>query len=434
MARELICNVYNYQWTTVGSGGSGSIPTPAQVDTWLARIKDCGFTAIAINERLSAFTGTSWNFWSTNALVGSSETILHRLEASGLKILLRIWADLPDATIRAAISEAYGPECIGPDFDGYALNAYAPKSAQALAAMASALMDQGVYDAIDWIVVGWDGTGEVDDVRGFVGQPTLTRPARPAAEGISRTAVATGRAVAGPRTVRINDATEAMGIMFRAVSAELGNSKPIGCMRGSAWQNQPKRRTLPYFPDETFAQSNDANQCPNAWVIGSAPTWSGPFYPSPYEHPQQEAVCFSCDLIRGTGTQHGVLEADVLGFSEMDPGLGDFDDISEEIVRRATWCYERGVSFMFTHWVYSSSAPANITGLNVWQDTISDSIVPLLDEEDLPLLSPIQTAPFLVDGTNLNNCNYIADAVGYWRTAGGALDSSVPLAFAYALA
>ena len=432
MARELICNVYNYQWTTVGSGGSGSIPTPAQVDTWLARIKDCGFTALAINERLSAFTGTSWNFWSTNALVGSSETILHRLEASGLKILLRIWADLPDATIRAAISEAYGPECIGPDFDGYALNAYAPKSAQALAAMAAALKDQGLYDAVDWIVVGWDGTGEVDDVRGFVGQPTLTRPARPAAEGISRTAVATGRAVAGPRIVRINDANEAMGIMFRAVCAELGNSKPIGCMRGSAWQNQPKRRTLPYFPDETFAQSNDANQCPNAWVIGSGPTWSGPFYPSPYTgHEQEEAVCFSADIIRGAGMQQGVLEADVLGFSGMMPG-GTEEAIKAEMVVRAGRCLERDVGLMFAHWVYESSG-VDFTGLDVWQETISDGIAPLLDELNRPSLTPVAADPFLVSAANLNNYDYIADAVDYWRTAGGAPGTSVPLAFAYTL-
>ena len=432
MARELICNVYNYQWTTVGSGGSGIIPTPAQVDTWLDRLNDCGFTALAINERLSAFTGTAWNFWCTNALVGSSETILHRLEASGLKILLRIWADLPNATIRAAIREHYGPECIGPDFDGYALNVYAPKSADALADMAAALKAQGIYDAVDWIVVGWDGTGEVDDVRGFIGQPTLTRPARPAAEGISRTAVATGRAVAGPRIVRINDANEAMGIMFRAVCAELGNSKPIGCMRGSAWENQPKRRTLPYFPGETFAQSNDANQCLLSWVIGEDPSWSGPFYPSPYTgHEQEEAVCFSADIIRGAGMQQGVLEADVLGLGTMEPG-GDLEALQAELVTRAGRCYERGVSFMFTHWVYESSDP-DMSGLNRWQSTISGDIVPLLDELNLPTLAPVSADPFLVSAANLNNYDYIADAVDYWRTAGGALATSVPLAFEYAL-
>jgi len=221
--------------------------------------------------------------------------------------------------------------------------------------------------------------------------------------------------------------------MFRAGSAELGNSKPIGCMRGSAWQNQPKRRTLPYFPDETLAQSNDANQCLLSWVIGEDPSWSGPFYPSPYAgHEQEEAVCFSADLIRGAAMQQGVLEADVLGFDRMIPGITE-EGIKAEMVARAGRCYERDVSFMFTHWVYQSTSP-NLTGLNLWQSTISGSIVPLLNEESRPTLTPIPAAPFLVNETNLNNYNYVGDAVDYWRTAGGALDASVPLALAYALA
>ncbi len=59
--------------------------------------------------------------------------------------------------------------------------------------------------------------------------------------------------------------------------------------------------------------------------------------------------------------------------------------------------------------------------------------MPLLDELNLPTLAPVSADPFLVSAANLNNYDYIADAVDYWRTAGGALATSVPLAFEYAL-
>lgn len=415
--REFICNVYGYEWDKyfdpatetwkyiVGQGQSFS----DCVDAMITRIEDCGFTAVAVNEQPVWNQSGEWDFFTNREISGPGDTILTRLTDSGLKILLRVWA-LVRTDQLAHIAEAYSPNCAGPRRDGhYCLNTYEPKSAELLSDMGEALVQAGIYDCANWVIVGWDDTGEVDDIRNFTPPGLLNQRLRPVREGAQQIVRASAgeRQPAPARTVRIHDANEAIEIMYSAIRRKLGDSKPIGCMRGSQWHAQPVRRNVPQAIGETAGQSNDANQLSD----GACQNYG---FRTPYL--QRDALRFSCDLLRGMDLQFASVEAD--GF--YNPGAvppsvmstmvppdppRPYDATTKEpwateIRQRARICFERGLSFQMTHFDYRA--------LGVW-NTPSGPV----DDATLSAIAALRSTPLLdVHGTPVEGAYAAPAAAG----------------------
>jgi hypothetical protein len=366
----------------------------------LDRILDCGFTAVAVNEQPIWDERGNWRFFTIQDLTQTpGDCILKRLQDNGLSILLRVWG-LAREDQKEHIAQTYSPNCLGPQRGtNYCLNSYEPKSADLLREMGTQLISQGIYDYADWVVVGWDDSGEVDDVRnlpevGLMNQ--LLSPVRPQWDTIARTPLTVPRQPAGARTDRINDANLAIEVMFSALRAALGDSKPIGCMRGSQWHNQGARRTLPPAIGETASQSNDGNQLTESSTGGYG------FNASP--DLQRDSLRFSCDLLRGMNLDFACVEVDGSyeqpnaadrPLSKMVPpepvqmyGGDDKDPWIAELYARAELCFRRGVSFQMTHWDYRT--------LGIWntattpQHKVLTDIEPLRTSTLLELGAPVE--------------------------------------------
>lgn len=432
--REFICNIYGYEWLGA-PGGSGAFPNATQVNNWIGVLQGCEFSAVGFNE-LVLFSGPStWNLWGSRTVAGDPQarTILEMLRDAGLKVLLRIWAGVHESALTAVAAE-YGAECIGLNRDPeanhvWSLNVYRNGSLRLLTDFVAAIKNEGVYDAADWVSVGWDDSGEVDDIQAFAGRPTLTRPVRIGGSTIERTEPAPARAPASGRAVRIHDANEAIGIFLAAALNELGSSKPIGCMRGSCWHVQYDRRNLPFFPDETLAQTNDVNQLSN-----DACSYAG-FTSSPV---QREALAFACDILRGSGASFAVEEADALNsnFEHMEPPTlphpSPFDEDEQvglriEVKERSLLAFGRGIHVMFTHFPFGYLAD---TGDFPWSETCQ-VIAGSSERTDDPL-TPVGTVAQEVTGDNQET--YIGDAIDTWQAApAGSETASKPVSFRFSL-
>lgn len=431
---EFFVHMYYYDW-----GNSTS------VNNWLDLFDDCGFTGVAITEDLHSYDrfeldpDKRWKFVVTSPLTGDpSDTILNRLQGYGrnktYKILFRQWADVATTDrwnnpgFRDYIADRFGTRgrsVIGPvwtNADRLALNAYEPASADVMKFMAEGVIDTGIYDACMGVLLGWMESGEADDYRLFAGTPQLQLPVRQASAGIDRASaglvLSQPREPAGQRSVRIHDANIAMQVTGGAAREVYGDSKPIGLLRGSCWNNQGKRRTLPFAPWETAVQSDDANQLDNG-----ACTAAG-FTQSPV---QEEALRFACDILRGSGAELQIIEADRLNsnFETMDPPAlpphtvtADYDTTPffNAMLARATICFERGVGFTATHF----TGPNNV--LTPWTSAMraiaAARVYATQHPDELPVGDPITATP--AD---------IGSAIADWRDAGGGADRSVPVRF-----
>ncbi len=435
---EFFVHMYYYDW-----GNSTS------VNNWLDLFDDCGFTGVAITEDLHSYDrfeldpDKRWKFVVTSPLTGDpSDTILNRLQGYGrnktYKILFRQWADVATTDrwnnpgFRDYIADRFGARgrsVIGPvwtNADRLALNAYEPASADVMKFMAEGVIDTGIYDACMGVLLGWMESGEADDYRLFAGTPQLQLPVRQASAGIDRASaglvLSQPREPAGQRSVRIHDANIAMQVTGGAAREVYGDSKPIGLLRGSCWNNQGKRRTLPFAPWETAVQSDDANQLDNG-----ACTAAG-FTQSPV---QEEALRFACDILRGSGAELQIIEADRLDENmrymappPFDPPpapqehplppASDYDasEFQTAMYDRAVICFERGVSFMVTHF----AAPNNV--LPAWITTMQGIATALGSATPVIVGDPITAVPAV-----------IATAISDWRYAGGGAAKSVPVRF-----
>lgn len=206
-----------------------------------------------------------------------------------------------------------------------------------------------------------------------------------------------------------------MAVMGGAAREIYGSSKPIGLLRGSCWDFQAVRRTLPFAPWETAVQTNDVNQVPNGRCQNAG------FTQTPV---QEEALMFACDILRGSGAQLMVAEADRLGgnFQTMDPPTGpphnDYEEYDDElfqsaIYNRAVICFERGVSFTVAHWAVGSGE----NRLPAWEQTFQ------------AIASVATTPPVDIGPTIAASPDDIPAAVAAWKAAGGGPGLMVPVRF-----
>lgn len=430
---DFFVHMYYYDW---GSGTGADLS--AKVNWWLDQFDDCGFTGVAITEDLHVYdiTAEEWHFVVTTPLTQDpDDTILNRLQGynrpKSYNILFRQWTDVPDrqygvqtgTAFREFIQSEFGANVIGPIYVNYRsiLNAYEPKAADVIKFMADGVVESGIYDACVGVLVGWDLSNEADDVRQFQAPPLpqLQLPVRTGERVfVDRSSAGVAqRAPSGTRTVRIHDANIAMAVMGGAAREIYGSSKPIGLLRGSCWDFQAVRRTLPFAPWETAVQTNDVNQVPNGRCQNAG------FTQTPV---QEEALMFACDILRGSGAGLMVAEADRLqsNMQSMDPpAFGPGEPPHQEpfeiqaffnaIYNRAVICFERGISFTVAHWAVGSGE----NRLPEWEATFQS------------IASVASTSPIDIGPAVVASPGDIPAAVAAWQAAGGGPALSVPVLF-----
>jgi len=426
---DFFVHMYYYDW---GSGTGADLS--AKVNWWLDQFDDCGFTGVAITEDLHVYdiTAEEWHFVVTTPLTQDpDDTILNRLQGynrpKSYNILFRQWTDVPDrqygvqtgTAFREFIQSEFGANVIGPIYVNYRsiLNAYEPKAADVIKFMADGVVESGIYDACVGVLVGWDLSNEADDVRQFQAPPLpqLQLPVRTGERVfVDRSSAGVAqRAPSGTRTVRIHDANIAMAVMGGAARQIYGSSKPIGLLRGSCWDFQAVRRTLPFAPWETAVQTNDVNQVPNGRCQNAG------FTQTPV---QEEALMFACDILRGSGAELMVAEADRLGDNmnimvppdiRVPPGTGDEEGFQNAIYNRAVICFERGVSFTVAHWAVGTG----VNRLPAWEQTFQS------------IASVATTPPVDLGPTIAASPDDIPAAVAAWKAAGGGPGLMVPVRF-----
>ena len=420
--------VHMYRWEWDQSEGQN---LSARVDAWLDLFYQSGFTAIAVTERADyMWDGTGWTgtpYIKRPLLSGPNDTILKRIKAhhgTGFKLLLRQQTCIPDA-ISTSIASTYGGGVIGPRIGVETmrgLNPYDPRSADLLADHAAALRD-ALYADTDWLEIGWTTSGEADDIRGFIGglntpaKKFRTDPAFITRPGIDRAAPPSPLV----RSLRIDDAHQAMGRLWDAARAVYGSSKPIGLLRGSCWHAQTVRRNLPFFPGETLAQVDDVNQAQNGWCSGVG-----------FDIPlQTNALAFSCDILKGSGIPFLINEVDgmAVNFANMEPPRlphqsSNYDNVDNqnEVRTRALLGFGRGVSFMVTHFRYSDNP--NIPDyerktpfLVNWVANMQE-IATHRNDQPVPGGAPIQ-----------EDADNIPGAITAWKQADGGEAYSIPIVF-----
>ncbi len=426
MDRELAFNLYGYEWWGGLPGTAGTAlyisglarPRPEAVDLWLDLLKRAGITTIGVNEYIYLGAGGNWRLFTTRRLTSdTNDTLLKRIKDAGFKILFRMWPAIHNDAAPYVVS-SYGPSCLGLKREGnvYSLNVYSDASFNLLSDFSQAIKEAGVYDYSDYIAVGWGDSGEVDDIRTFANLPVRTRKQRVTTRFVDRTGSSPPRAILPqPREVRFPESHEAMGLLFNTVVDVLGRDKPIGCNRGSCWHEQLARRNLPFFPNETYVQSNDLNQ------VGTA-SHASAFAGSTTQYIQREGAAFACDILRGASPKVAMIEPDTLGFPSMNPpgSASNITGIKDELTLRATMAFERNVGVVFTHWGYERAVD--------WEKTfayISNNNTPANPRTTQPL-EPSDTLYFPVSN---GEHNFIRNTILQWRAKGGSVTHSVPIVF-----
>lgn len=364
---ELIYHVYANEWYTAETnGGPPPDGSPLQkVETFLDRLQDCGFTGVSVGETLDVideilarkyvFTET----YNTLRDLGDGSRFLDRLRKRPLKIGVRLHGSrVPSQDWFARLGNTPHQSTGRLGTSPYARTAgtTASSAAAVMREFAAATDRAGILDKADWISIGWDFTGEIDDIRGFkpdVVAGSGNQPPYPPVPYQEKLAHLAARAYDAPRLPAPSrkpaplfrqggTVGEVQRRLLEAVIRELKASKPIGGQRGSIWHAQEIRRNYPLSPLETATFLADVNQLTVAQCLAlgfrSGDAGSGV---------QRQALAFSCDLLLGTGVD--------LAVNEFDFQLSNLAQMSPPFVFKDTWssstAYSAGdtVTRMLTH-------------------------------------------------------------------------------------
>ncbi len=210
---EFIYNAYNDEWRDSAIPGA---TLTQRVEAFLDRIQACGFTAVSVNERFSALTAGSaaWDLTSAYHLLENigGVPLINRIRLRGLRVLLRLWGDVTGVmTTRQlgglwnAVRTAESHASLNPFGRALIEGPVGNDPRSWLQYFAQALKDHGLYERADWISIGWDTSGEIDNIRGFPeggSLPHVVRPPVPTRPGVpaGRRAAAGARTTAGCRS------------------------------------------------------------------------------------------------------------------------------------------------------------------------------------------------------------------------------------------
>ena len=227
--------------------------------------QDCGFTGVSVGETLDVideilarkyvFTET----YNTLRDLGDGSRFLDRLRKRPLKIGVRLHGSrVPSQDWFARLGNTPHQSTGRLGTSPYARTAgtTASSAAAVMREFAAATDRAGILDKADWISIGWDFTGEIDDIRGFkpdVVAGSGNQPPYPPVPYQEKLAHLAARAYDAPRLPAPSrkpaplfrqggTVGEVQRRLLEAVIRELKASKPIGGQRGSIWHAQEIRR------------------------------------------------------------------------------------------------------------------------------------------------------------------------------------------------